>query len=184
MQKLITFFLVTFVTSVVVAQSINTGLVNAIDYLIEKDPHPKKNDPEWSVEMAQALDDAAKEYDLDPWLLTAMAEIESDFTPAVINLKKLGPAGEKGILQCGKDCYRKCPHFMDTVEGQALCGARWLRIAMDTCKGKGGRHSDEWAGLAYYANGKYCDPPKGHNSNWKADKRIKLRDRLKNRFGK
>jgi len=134
--------------------------------------------------MANALDKAAQEFSLDPWLLVAMAEGESDFTPAVISLKKLGPAGEKGILQCGKDCARKCPYFMDDVEGQAMCGARWLRQAMDTCQGKGGKHSDEWAGLAYYASGKYCDPPPDDDSVWKANKRIRLRDRLRNRFSK
>jgi hypothetical protein len=182
--------MVTLIASIGVAQSVNSGLVDGISYLIEKEPHPKHGDIEWATEIAMAIEEAAIAYDLDPWLLTAMAEIESDFTPAVLSLKKLGPGGEKGLLQCGKDCARKCPHFMDNVQGQALCGARWLRMAFDVCEGKGGRHSDEWAGLAYYASGKYCDPPpdarpseKGLTYKQKADKRIKLRDRLKNRFG-
>lgn len=182
MRKLILFFMITLTASICLAQSVNTGLVEAVSYLIEKEPHPKQGDVEWATEIAVAIENAAKVHDLDPWLLMAMAEIESDFTPAVLSLKKLGPAGEKGLLQCGKDCARKCPWFLDNVSGQALCGARWLRMAWDACEGKGGKHSDEWAALAYYASGKYCNPPPDHDSVWKANKRVRLRDRLKNRF--
>lgn len=179
MKKLI-IVLVMLVSSISIAADNN--LVDAVSYLIDREPHPKRGDLDWAVEMSNALEKAGEEYDLDPYLLAACADIESDFSPAVVSLKKLGPAGEKGILQCGKDCARNCPHFMDTAEGQALCGARWLRMAFDVCQGKGGKHSDEWAALAYYASGQYCNPPPDHNSVWKANKRIRLRDRLKNRF--
>jgi hypothetical protein len=190
LKKLILFIMITLMASVSVAQS--TSLIDAVSYLIDRnDGHPKKGDREWSIEMAVMLEEVAEEFDLDPWLLVAMANPESHFRPDIVSGKKLGPAGEKGILQCGKDCLRKCPHFHDTAKDMARCGANWFRMALDTCKGKGGKHSDEWAGLAYYASGKYCDPPpdtraseKGLTYVQKADKRIKLRDRLKNRFGK
>lgn len=164
--------------------------VDAVLYLIDREPgHPKKGDRAWADSMASALINAASEYDRDPWLLIAMANPESKFRPDIISGKTRGKADEIGILQCGPDCRKDCPHFMDTVDGQALCGARWLSMAFDACEGRGGGKGHTWAALAYYASGQYCDPPagvpegKGLTYRQKADKRIRLRDRLVNRFG-
>jgi len=191
LKKVILISMIVFAASVGVAQEATSNLVEAISYLIDRqDFHPKKGDRGWSTEMAAMLEEVAEEFDLDPWLLIAMANPESHFRPDIVNGEKLGPADEKGILQCGKDCLRNCPHFHDTAKDMARCGANWFRMALDVCEGKGGKHSDERAALAYYASGKYCDPPpdaraseKGLTYAQKADKRIRLRDRLKNSFG-
>jgi hypothetical protein len=135
MKKLIV-ILTMLICSVSVAE--DRSLLAAVSYLIDRAPHPKRGDLEWATEMANALKKAANEFDLDPYLLVAMADIESDFSPDVVSLKKLGPGGEKGILQCGKDCMRNCPYFIDDAEGQAVCGARWLKMAIDDCAGRGG----------------------------------------------
>lgn len=119
MKKLIV-ILTMLICSVSVADE--PSLIDAISYLIDRNPHPKRGDLEWATEMANALEKAATEFGLDPYLLVAMADIESDFSPDVVSLKKLGPGGEKGILQCGKDCMRNCPYFIDDAAGQAMCG--------------------------------------------------------------
>ena len=175
MKKIIITILLT--TSVCMAG--DSDLTLAISFLIDRhDWHPKNGDADYAREMAEAIEAGAQRYNVDPYLLAAMANFESHFRPAIVSQKIKGKAGEIGILQCGPDCARKCPHFMDTAKGQALCGARWLRQSIDDCKG------DEFSGLVMYASGHYCKAPKGTPFGWKARRRVMLRDRLKDRFGK
>jgi len=183
------FFLVAMAASLAASKVSDGGISDdgveaAVSFLIDRDPiHPKKGDREWARAMAGAICSAAEQYEVNPLTLAAMAEFESHFRPDIIEGKTKGKAGETGMLQCGPDCARKCPHFMDTVEGQAMCGARWFRMAIDACEGRGGKRSDEWRGLAYYASGHYCDPPKDSKFTWKANRRERLKNRLVSRFG-
>ena len=151
-----------------------TGTEKAITYLINRDPHPYQNKPAKIAEIARAIEKAAQMFDVDPLLLVAMAHFESHFSPQILSLKKLGKAGEKGLLQTGKDALRSCPYFVDTVEGQAMCGARWLRQGIDDCGG------NEVGGLTMYASGNTCIAAKGDRLLWKVNRRLNLRNRLRN----
>ena len=94
------------------------GISAAVAFLIEREPgHPKKGNAEWIREIEEAIASAARTYHRDPWLLTSMANWESRFRPDILKGKKKGKADEVGLLQCGRDCARKCPHFLDTIEG-------------------------------------------------------------------
>lgn len=162
---------------------LNDPLVKAIMFMIESESfHPKKGDVEFAEAMANAVKRAGEKYSVDPWLLAAMAHFESKYRPDIISGKVKGKAGEIGILQCGPDCARSCDHFMNDALGQAFCGARWLKYGFDQCKDSISKKSDEWKALVMYASGHYCNPPEGTPFKWKANKRIRLRDRLKNKF--
>ena len=152
------------------------GITEAVTFLIHRDPHPLQNNPERIAEISIALCDAGSQYDVDPYLLTAMAWRESTFRPDVLDLKTLGKAGEKGLLQVGREAAASCPHFMDTVKGQALCGARWLAQAYREC----GDKATDRQGLAMYASGNTCDMRGDKHLTWVVNRRINLRDRLKN----
>ena len=157
------------------AQSV-AGITEAVTFLIHRDPHPLQNNPARIAEISVALCDAGSRYDVDPYLLTAMAWRESTFRPAVLSLKKKGEAGEKGLLQVGREAAASCPHFMTDVKGQALCGARWLAQAYHDC---GDGATDDQA-VAMYADGKTCNKKKSEHLTWVVNRRINLRDRLKN----
>jgi hypothetical protein len=158
-------------------------LALAVEFMIGRQPgHPKAGDPQYATRIAKAMVTAGEQYGIDPWLLVAMGHWESRFRPDVLSLKTVGPAGEKGVLQCGKQCARACDHFMDTVEGQALCGANWLRVSIDSCRGQSKRHSAEFMGLVMYSSGTQCAPVHGEGHGAKAKMRTKLRNRLKNMF--
>lgn len=153
------------------------GITEAVTFLIRREPgHPLRNDPVRIAEISVALCDAGSRYDVDPYLLTAMAWFESTFNPSVLALKKLGKAGEKGMLQTGKQAVADCPHFMDSVKGQALCGARWLAKAYREC----GDGASDRQGLAMYAEGRTCDAKGDKHLEWVINRRVRLRDRLKN----
>lgn len=153
------------------------GIAEAVTFLIHREPgHPLRNKPERIAEISIALCDAGSRYDVDPYLLTAMAWFESTFNPAVLSLKKKGKASEKGLLQVGKEAAGTCPYFMDDVRGQALCGARWLAQAYREC----GDGASDRAALAMYAEGQTCNMKGDKQLTWKVNRRIRLRDRLKN----
>jgi len=152
------------------------GITKAVTFLIERDTHPLQNNPARIAEISVALCDAGSRYDVDPYLLTAMAWYESTFNPAVLSLKKLGKAGEKGLLQVGREAAASCPYFMTDVKGQALCGARWLSQAYREC----GDGASDKQGLAMYASGNTCTPKGDKHLTWVVNRRINLRNRLKN----
>ena len=152
------------------------GITEAVTFLIHRDPHPLRNNPARIAEISIALCDAGSRYDVDPYLLTAMAWRESTFRPNVLNLEKLGKAGEKGLLQVGREAAASCPHFMDTVKGQAMCGARWLAQAYREC----GDNATDRQGLAMYASGDTCSMKGDKHLTWVVNRRINLRNRLKN----
>jgi len=152
------------------------GITKAVTFLIKRDTHPLQNNPARIAEISVALCDAGSHYEVDPYLLTAMAWYESHFQPAILSLKKKGKAGEKGLLQVGKQGAGSCPYFMDDVAGQALCGARWLSQAYREC---GDGASDDNA-VAMYADGTTCDKRKSTHLKWVVNRRINLRNRLKN----
>jgi hypothetical protein len=142
----------------------NMGTQNAVMFMIDKEPgHPRKRNTIYANEIAEAVDRAAAEYKHDPYLLISMAHWESRFRPDVLSLKKKGPAKEKGLLQCGRDCAANCPHFMDTIEGQALCGANWLAEARAVCP------DSIRETLTYYACGTACKA-KNYKPSWCLDR--------------
>lgn len=173
----------------------STGVQNAVMFMINKEPgHPKKNDQVWSAEIANAIQKAATTNSQDPYLLVSMAHWESRFRPDILSGKTKGPAGEVGLLQCGKDCASNCPHFMDTVDGQAMCGSLWLSKAKTDCP-----NSLEETMTAYAAG--VCDADR-YSPKWcqkkddpedcikkerrklkaKVTRRLNLAKRLHNRF--
>lgn len=156
------------------------GITKAVTFLIHRDPHPLQNNPARIAEISIALCDAGSRYDVDPYLLTAMAWRESTFRPNVLSLDKIGKAGEKGLLQVGREAAATCPHFMTDVNGQALCGARWLAQAYKECEGVAPGKATDAEALAMYASGNTCDTKGDKHLTWVVNRRINLRNRLKN----
>ncbi len=153
-----------------------SGVTKAVTFLIHRQPHPLQDKPGPIADISIAICDAGARYEIDPLLLTAMAYRESTFRPDILSLKTKGKAGEKGLLQCGKECAGSCPHFLDTIDGQAMCGARWLRQAYADC---GDGATDDQA-VAMYADGRTCDKNKSEHLAWVVNRRVRLRDRLRN----
>lgn len=156
------------------------GITEAVTFLIQRDPHPLQNNPTRIAEISVALCDAGSKYAVDPYLLTAMAWYESTFNSSVLSLKKLGKAGEKGMLQTGKQAVASCPYFMDDVKGQALCGARWLAKAYRECENFSPGKATDAEALAMYAEGQACNTKGNKHLAWVVRRRINLRNRLKN----
>lgn len=172
-------------------------LTNAVLYMIDKEPsHPKAGDFDYAAEIAAAMESAGEQYKIDPWLLVSMGHWESHYNPRIASLKKKGDAGEEGLLQCGKQCKASCDYFMDTIKGQILCGASWYAKADLAC------NAGEKEALTYYASGEVCvanlyrpkrcfdsDDPEAcykraqGNLRAKVNRRLRLRNRLKNQFG-
>lgn len=101
----------------------------AVAYLLAEDVTPKK-DPRWGLaeEIERILIDAAELEGLDPALLVAMAYRESGFRTGVT-----GKLGEVGLIQVHGVAARRCN--LQTAEGQAMCGARWLARMISECGG-------------------------------------------------
>jgi len=113
--------------------------------------------------LAEAIVAASRRYDIDPYLLTAMAYCESTFRREAI-----GSRGERGLIQVGRGASRGCD--LTTDIGQLECGASWLRRGIDRC---GSLHG----GLTAYATGKCkTDNPK---VIWVVNRRLKMAKRLK-----
>lgn len=102
--------------------------------------------------------DAARQYNLNPWLLAAVAYNESRFNPFVV-----GPVGERGIFQLhprskrgrkakfvNRALYRKrCVKEIGNCQKNIVfMGADHLRSAIDKCGG------DLAAGLSMYNTGR------------------------------
>ena len=192
--------LVVMAVAVGVRADSHAGVRDAVLFLMENEPgHPRKGDAEFAGEIADALVVAAAYKNFDVYDLVSCASYESNFLPAVLSLKKKGPAGEEGILQCGRDCKKTCPHFMDTVEGQAMCSVRWMDKARAVCPGSM-RET-----LTFYASGQVCDANK-YKPDWcralddpaeqarciakerrtlkfRVNRRVRRAERLRNRFG-
>lgn len=119
-------------------------------------------------EMAVYIHSAAKEWDLDPYLLTVMAFRESSFKPSAIGKSR----GEIGVIQVhGKplqDC-EKDGFDMTQPAGQLRCGARYLRALSDHC-------GDVTRGLTAYACGQ-CEAPTNKIAQ-KIASRLRLAHRL------
>ena len=88
-------------------------------------------DQEYAEELVAAFEYASILFDVPRNLLMAMAYRETVFRPHLV-----GPAGERGILQTGKQAMRSCSEWCGGVEtpgGGALCGACWLKKAKNWC---------------------------------------------------
>jgi len=149
----------------------------AVRYLMEHCGHPDRDDELKIRTIAQALEFAAYEYNLPDLLLISMAWFESRFRTDVLNIEVVGKAGEQGILQVVKQAriYGQCD--MATVDRQAVCGAIWFRVGIDSCAGDIGR------GLVKYIGGKSCNPKKDLAVYSKWRRRIKLWEKLEALYG-
>lgn len=100
--------------------------------------HPARNELR-RRELAVAVVEASRAYDLDPLLLLTWAFFESSLRPASV-----GALGEVGLMQLHGAAADGCD--LSTVAGQALCGAAWMRRQIDACGSLVG-------GLTAYASG-------------------------------
>jgi hypothetical protein len=147
----------------------------AVRYLMEHCEHPDRDDELKIRTIAQALEFAAYEYNLPGLLLISMAWFESRFRSDVLSSDAVEKAGEQGILQVGKQAriYGQCD--MNTVDRQAVCGAIWFRVGIDSCDGE--------RGLVKYIGGKSCNPKKDLAVYAKWKRRIKLWEKLEALYG-
>jgi len=160
------------------AHAQDDATLTAVLYLVQQHPHPLADNADALTEIADALDDAAQEYQVPPLLLVSMAWFESSFRVDVLSLKKIGALGEKGLLQTGPHAVRDGRCDTSTIAGQALCGARWLAVARDGCDGSIER------GLVLYASGRTCDKNKSKKLRYRINSRLRLWRRLEERFGR
>jgi len=198
MRKFLCVLLMAMAVAAGVQADSHDGVRDAVLFLIDNEPgHPKKGDAAFAGEIAGALVTAAAYKKFDEYDLVSCASYESNFLPAVLSLKKKGPAGEEGILQCGRECKRTCPHFMDTIEGQAMCAVRWMAEARAVCPGSIKET------LTFYASGQVCDADE-YDPGWcrtaddpgacvskerktlkfRVNRRVRRAERLRNRFGR
>jgi len=173
-----------------------TRVQDAVMFMINKEPgHSKKNNTQWAGEIAEAINKAARANSHDPYTLVSMAHWESRFRPDILSGKTKGPAEEIGLLQCGKQCANYCPYFMDTIEGQAMCGAIWLAKAKEACPNSLKETMTSYAAGAVCDAEKYkpkwcqdtddpeaCYKKEQRNLRAKVNRRLKLAKRLRNRF--
>jgi len=106
-------------------------------------------DAVYRSKLVVAFENAAEKFEVPTNLLIAMTYRETVFRTGL-----LGPAGEQGILQVGKDARRGCRRYckdLDTVEGGVFCGACWLARGRDWCQG------DIIKGINAYVSGR-CNP--------------------------
>jgi hypothetical protein len=151
--------------------------LTSVMYLVQNyQHHPIADDSDLMIEIADAIDAAAHEYDVPALLLVAMAWHESKFRVDILSLKKIGALGERGILQTGPHAVRDGHCNTTTIQGQAKCGARWLSLARRRCGG------DVERGLALYASGHTCDKTKNKRLLWRVNARLRLWRRLERRF--
>lgn len=99
----------------------------AVAWLLMRDEIPT-SDERWltAKNMERILTGAALDHDIDPALFVAMAYKESSFEPSA-----RGEIGEIGLVQVHGKAARGCE--LDTPEGQAVCGARWLVRVTEEC---------------------------------------------------
>lgn len=102
----------------------------AVAWLLLRDDIPTGDD-RWlnAKTFERILTGAALDNGLDPALFIAMAYKESSFEP-----EARGKIGEIGLVQVHGKAARGCE--LETPEGQALCGARWLVRVTEDCGGR------------------------------------------------
>jgi len=139
----------------------DTNILPALRWLVEdREPgHPFNRRPERLESFAADVVQVATEYDLDPYLLAAMAWHETRFMN-----NRVGRLGERGVVQVHGVGARRCD--FSTPLGSLKCGAAWLRGRIDVC-------GSVRRGLNAYATGRCKVLPNTH-----ADKSILRRLRL------
>lgn len=103
-------------------------------------------DKSYRLELFEAFKKASSHFDLPIGILITIGYRESVFRPHLI-----GSNNELGIMQVGEYGRRKCKEYcseVDTVEGGIMCGACWLDMGRQTCKG------DLIKGIRAYISGK------------------------------
>lgn len=152
----------------------------AVTWLLERDGTPKK-DPRWNdaYRIEKALVGAAMDHNIDPALMVAMGYKESSF-----ELDAKGRIGEIGLVQVHGKAARNCD--LETPEGQAECGAKWLSRVTEECGGRiannpvkcistgDKRHCS--GGLAAYASGNCVATER---VGWIVRGRLKLAEKIR-----
>lgn len=101
--------------------------------LLDRDYAPE-DDPRRAIaaDIARAIDDAAQQTNGDSWLLTSMVFHESSF-----KLSACGKKNERGLLQVHGVALNRCrKNGIDPtadLDQSALCGAIWLKQAVESC---------------------------------------------------
>jgi len=138
--------------------------------------HPMVKYPEKRSRMAHIVVNSSLRARV-PWeFVTAIIKHESAFRPNVISTD--GHASF-GLMQIHGSAVAYCRRLegrridVKSSEDQVVCGAHWLRHALDTCKaGLAG-------GLTYYATGYTCDVYYSRKLFRIVDKRMRLYWRIK-----
>lgn len=80
-----------------------------------------------AVDISPIIEKYAKKYDLDPWLIRGVIEVESNFRP-----RAMSPVGAGGLMQLmpGTASYLGCRDRFDPEQNIAA-GARYLRMMHD-----------------------------------------------------
>ena len=115
------------------------------------------------AEIAAALVAAGRAHAIPVMLLVSMAHHETRFRGHLV-----GGLGEVGIIQVHGVARRGCD--LSSVEGQAMCGAAWLRRMADHC-------GDLESGLTAYAVGA-CSAEHGSRAFYAVRRRLRLYTRL------
>lgn len=121
-------------------------------------------DKEKQLELAKIIVEVSNKYSLDPYLYTSMGYHESSFRTYVI-----GKKGEEGIWQVHGMAAKGCN--LNTLRGQADCGAKWFRNRIDFC-------GSVEAGLTAYVS-RSCRTEKGSPVHKAVQRRLKFARKLK-----
>jgi hypothetical protein len=94
------------------------------------------------VDISPIIEKYAAQYDLDPWLVRGVIQVESNFRPTAVS-----PVGAGGLMQLmpGTASYLGCRDRFD-VDQNIAAGARYLRMMLD-------RFGDEDLMIAAYNAG-------------------------------
>jgi len=117
------------------------------------------------LEIAKIIVKVSRKYSHDPYLITSMGYCESSFRKDAIGVSK----GEIGLLQVHGVAAKGCN--LDTIEGQADCGAKWLREKIDQC-------GSLRAGLTAYVS-KSCKAAPDSRAAFAVKRRLKIALRLR-----
>lgn len=152
----------------------------AVTWLLQRDGTPRA-DPRWAdaYRIEKALIGAAMDHNIDPALMVAMGYKESSF-----ELDAKGKIGEIGLVQVHGKAARNCD--LQTPEGQAECGAKWLSRVTEECGGRIANNPQKCietgarkycsGGLAAYASGS-CSATE--TVSWIVRGRLKLAERIR-----
>jgi hypothetical protein len=127
----------------------STEVADAISWVLrlnEVTDHRWWEGGEWRDELASAFVTAGETYDQPQLLLAGMAYRETFYDP-----KRVGPAGESGIMQVGRFC-RADPECRETCSGSTLaddvgCGSCCLHLGQRKCRSL-------YAGVTHYLSGR------------------------------